>query len=310
MYKDNRIAVIIPAYNEEKLIGDVVGSIPEYVDYIIVVDDASKDNTYKSAKSNPNKKVVAIQHKKNQGVGGAIVTGHTKAIELDANLVAVMAGDGQMDPKYLPRLLDAIIDEGYDYAKGNRFLGRDSLRGMPMFRVLGNTILTFLNKLASGYWNIFDPQNGYTAIKTSVLQQLDLDRISKRYEFENDMLVQLNIRNFRVKDVSISALYGEEKSKIKLHTFIPRTSLFLLKSFIRRITEKYVLRDFHPIALLLVSGGLLFMWGIAFGGYNWYIHFGGAATPTGTIMLAVLPLLIGFQLLLAAFVLDIIETPK
>jgi glycosyltransferase involved in cell wall biosynthesis len=310
MYETYKTAVVIPAYNEEKLIRHVIDSIPLFVDYIIIVDDASRDCTYNAAKSKGDDRTIILRHDKNLGVGGAIITGHKKAIEIGVDISIVMAGDAQMDPKYLPVLLDAIINGGYDYAKGNRFLGRNSLKGMPPFRVFGNTILTFLTKLASGYWNIFDPQNGYTAIKTSVLKQLDLDGLSKRYEFENDMLVNLNIGGFRVKDISIPALYGDEKSKILLHTFIPRTTLFLVGAFVRRIREKYMLRDFHPIALLLISGLFLFSFGFVFGLYIVYLRFGTTVISTGTIMISILPLLIGFQLLLAAFILDVIETPK
>lgn len=309
MYKGNKIAVVVPAHNEERLIGQVIDTMPSYVDRIIIVDDVSTDDTYKVAKSHTDSRTIIIKHEKNQGVGGAIITGHKKAIEL-TDISVVMAGDGQMDPQYLPNLLDVIIDEDYDYAKGNRFLAKDSLKGMPKLRILGNTILTFLTKLTSGYWSIFDPQDGYTAIKTNVLKQLDLDDISKRYEFENDMLVHLNINNFRVKDVSIPASYGSEKSKIKLYSFIPRITFFLARRFCKRVMEKYVLRDFHPIALLLISGLMLFVWGILFGFYVLFTSLGPPSASTGTVMLSVLPFLIGSQLLIAAFVLDIMETPR
>lgn len=309
MYKNNRIAVVVPAYNEEKLIPNVMNSIPDFVDYVIIVDDASQDSTYQVAESHKDKRKIVLKHEKNQGVGGAIITGHKKAIELDADVSVVMAGDGQMDPMYLPDLLDAIIDGSYDYTKGNRFLVKDSLKGMPKLRIMGNTALTFLTKLASGYWKIFDPQNGYTAIRTSALKQLDLDSISKRYEFENDMLVNLNIHNLRVKDVSIPSSYGDEKSKIKLYSFIPRTSLFLIKGFFRRIVQKYILRDFHPTALLLLSGLGLSLVGMLFGFYVVYLSIGPSTPSTGTVMLSILPLIVGFQLLLSAFILDIINEP-
>ena len=310
MYRKNKIAVVVPAYNEERFICKVLDTIPAYVDRIIVVDDKSTDNTYKVAESHADNRTLLIKHHQNKGVGGAIITGHKKAIELDADISVVIAGDGQMDPQYLSKLLDAIIHEGYDYAKGNRFLDRGSREGMPNLRIMGNILLTFLTKLSSGYWNIFDPQNGYTAIRVSVLEKLDLGDISKGYEFENDMLVHLNIGNFRVKDVSIPARYGTEKSDIKVHIFIPRTSIILTKRFFRRIKEKYILRNFHPIGLLLASGLILFLWGILFGFYVWYVSLGLPEASTGTVMLSVLPLLLGFQLLLGAFILDIIETPK
>ncbi|MEA1924687.1 MAG: glycosyltransferase family 2 protein [Candidatus Altiarchaeota archaeon] len=310
MYRDKKVSVVIPAYNEEKLVGRVIETMPLFVDWIIVVDDASTDRTSRVAKSIRDNRVIVLRHGRNQGVGGAILTGHRKALELGVDISAVMAGDAQMDPQYLPLLLNALIDEDYDYAKGNRFLVRDSLKKMPKIRVLGNAILTFFTKLASGYWHIFDPQNGYTTIKTSVLKNLELDEISRRYEFENDMLINLNMRNYRVKDVAIPALYGNEKSGIRLYSFIPRTSLILMQRFLRRINEKYVLRNFHPIALLLGSGMLIFLIGSLFGFYIIYLRLQTSIISTGTVMLSVLPLIIGFQLLLAAFILDIIETPK
>ena len=181
---------------------------------------------------------------------------------------------------------------------------------MPKIRVLGNAILTFLTKVASGYWNIFNPQKGYIAIKSSVLKNLELGKISKRYEFENDMLVNLNMRNHRVEDVPIPAIYGNEKSGIRLYSFIPRTSLILMQRFLRRINEKYVIRNFHPIALLLYSGLFTYLIGFLFGLYIIYLRLQTSIISTGTLMLSVIPLLIGFQLLLAAFILDIIETPK
>ncbi|OYT54781.1 MAG: ribonuclease BN [Candidatus Altiarchaeales archaeon ex4484_2] len=310
MYRDNKVGVVVPAYNEEKLVGRVIKTMPSFVDWIIVVDDASTDQTSRIAESSLDNRVTVIRHNINQGVGGAILTGHKKALELGVDISAVMAGDAQMDPQYLPLLLNALIDEDYDYAKGNRFLLRDSLKKMPKIRVLGNAMLTFFTKVASGYWHIFDPQNGYTAIKASVLENLEVDKISRRYEFENDMLVNLNMRNHRVKDVAIPASYGNEKSGIRLRSFIPRTSLILMQRFLKRIIEKYVLRNFHPIALLLCSGMVTFLIGFLFGLYIIYLRLQTSIISTGTVMLSVLPLIIGFQLLLAAFVLDIIETPK
>jgi len=310
MYREKTIAVVVPAYNEEKFIGRVISTMPTYVDKIIVVDDASTDATYKVAKSHADDRTILIKHEVNQGVGGAIISGHKKALEYGADISVVMAGDGQMDPQYLPDLLDPLINEGYDYTKGNRFLKRGALSGMPKHRIFGNIVLTFLTKLASGYWHIFDPQNGYTAIRCDVLRELDLDNIAKRYEFENDMLINLNIGNYRVKDVFIPARYKGEESKIKLRFFILRTSFLLFKGFNRRIFVKYVLRDFHPIALLLFSGSLLFFVGIIIGLYIAYSSIGPSTASAGTIMLSVMPLLLGFQLLLGALILDIIETPK
>ena len=243
MFKRLRICVVVPAYKEEDRVGIVIKTMPEFVDHIVVVDDGSPDKTFEKALENGDKRVIIIRHRNNQGVGAAIVTGHKKAIELGAEISVVMAGDGQMDPRYLADLVSAVIEQGYDYAKGNRFLKRRHTRGMPRIRVLGNMLLSFLTKVASGYVNISDPQNGYTAIRTRILRELDLDHLAKGYQFENDMLLHLNVVNARVKDVPIPAIYHAQPSKIKLNKFIPETSFFLIKRFFYRIYKKHLSRD-------------------------------------------------------------------
>jgi glycosyltransferase involved in cell wall biosynthesis len=311
MYKGHRIATVLPSRNEARHISRVIQSLPELVDHVIVVDDCSEDGTGDVALSCRDAGVTLLRTSTNQGVGGATILGYRKAIELGSSVIVKMDGDGQMPPEYLPALLDAIVDEGCDYAKGNRFLAAESLSLMPRHRLFGNIILTFLTKLASGYWHIFDPQNGYTAIKAEALRTLNLDEINKRYFFENDMLIHLNLFGYRVKDVPIPACYGEEQSDI---SFIKVGSTFpflLLRRFVYRIYQRYVLRDFSPIALFLVAGFLLFCWGAGFGVYLWIrAIITEIPTATGTIMLALLPLILGFQLLLQALVLDIQETPK
>lgn len=311
MYKDHQVTTVVPAHNEARHICQVVRSMPEFVDHIIVVDDCSQDSTCEVALDCGDARLIALKTPCNQGVGGAVILGYRKGIELNSAIVVKMDGDGQMPPEYLSSLLDAIIEQGYDYAKGNRFLAGDSLAQMPRHRLLGNIMLTFLTKLASGYWHIFDPQNGYTAIRTDALRTLDLDSIHKRFFFENDILVHLNLQNFRVKDVAIPARYGEEESDINLFNIGLAFPLLLLRRYLRRIHQKYVLRDFSPIALFLSVGIALFSWGMLFGIFIWiksYVTDRGAAT--GTIMLAVLPLILGFQLLLQGLVLDIQETPR
>jgi len=313
MYKGEKICAVVPAYKEEGHIGIVIKTMPEFVDHIVVVDDGSTDKTSEKALESGDERVVVIKHHKNQGVGSAIITGHKKAIELGAEVSVVMAGDAQMDPKYLTDLLNAVIEQGYDYAKGNRFLKRGHKRGMPRIRILGNILLAFLNKLASGYWNIFDPQNGYTAIRTSVLKELDLDHLAKGYQFENDMLVHLNIVNARVKDVSIPGVYQGQHSKIKLYRFILKTSLFLIKRFFYRIYKKYIFLDLRPFALTFIPGLILFLWGLLYGAYTAYLRYldpRHLVPSSGTVMLFALPLLMGFQLLIAAFIMDISETPR
>lgn len=311
MYKGKRVCAVVPAFNEESRILKVIYTMPEHVDDIIIVDDASTDNTYNNAIGSKDRRVAVIRHEKNLGVGAAIVTGHKKVLEIGGDIAVVMAGDAQMDPNYLPSLLNPIIEGGYGYTKGNRFLKkRDYSKIMPRHRIFGNMVLTLLNKIATGYWNIFDPQNGYTAIKRECLETIDLDDLSKGYGFENDMLFHLNLENYRVRDVSMPSVYHHEASQIKILRFIPEISALLAKIFCRRIYQKYVLKNFHPIALFYVLGTIFFLFGAFFGAYVAYTSIGIETASTGTVMMSVLPFLVGFQLLLAALVLDIIETPK
>ena len=311
MYKDRRITAVVPAYNEARCISQVIQAMPELVDHLIVVDDNSSDGTHEVVLAFRQPRLILLKTPHNQGVGGAVILGYRKALELGSDIIVKMDGDGQMPSEYLPALLDAIADEGYDYAKGNRFLAGESLALMPKHRLFGNIVLTFMNKLASGYWHIFDPQNGYTAINASALKLLDLDKINKRYFFENDVLIHLNLFGLRVKDVAIPARYGEEESGISLLQVSLTFPLLLLRRFFRRIYQKYVLRDFSPIALFLFAGALLFLWGTLFGIFIWIkSYITQHPTSTGTIMLALLPLMLGFQLLLQALVMDIQETTK
>ncbi len=311
MYTGHRIAAVLPAHNEASHILGVIQSMPESVDHIIVVDDCSKDDTFQVASTSKDPRLIIIKTPSNQGVGGATITGYRKALDIQSDVIVKMDGDGQMDPAYLPSLLDSIIEQNYDYAKGNRFLSGESLAFMPRHRLIGNIALTFLTKLASGYWNIFDPQNGYTAIKADTLRHLNLDHIHKRFFFENDMLIHLNFFGFRVKDVSIPARYGKEVSDLNPFKISVTFPLLFLRRFFYRVYQKYVLRDFSPIALFLFLGLLLFGWGFLFGIYLWIeSQITQQLTPTGTIMLSLLPLILGFQLLLQAIVLDIQETPR
>jgi glycosyltransferase involved in cell wall biosynthesis len=310
MYRDKRIVIVVPAYNEERHLGKVLADAPDYIDHLIVVDDCSTDETAAVIQSADDDRLIRLRTENNQGVGGATILGYLKASELECDIVVKMDGDGQMMQEHLPRLLDAITD-GYDYAKGNRFLAGVSLASMPRHRLIGNIILTFLNKLASGYWNIFDPQNGYTAISSTALQRLDLGKLHHRYFFENDMLIALNFTNARVADVAIPAQYGTEHSNLNPFKAGITFPLLFIPRFWRRIYQKYILRDFSPIALFLVMGLLLFAWGFLFGAYHWILSVAtNHVATTGTVMLAVLPLILGFQLVLQAIVLDIQETPK
>lgn len=311
MYRGRTIGVVIPAYNVERSIRKVVEGIPDWVDRIIIVDDASRDGTLREARSVVSDRVIVLHHDVNQGVGGATLTGFRRALDEGVKIAVKMDGDGQMDPAHLPVLLDAVTIQGYDYAKGNRFLHSSELSAMPRHRLFGNFVLTFLTKLTSGYWNVFDPQNGYVAIRREPLAQLDFSRIAKRYFFENDILIHLNILGFRVKDVAIPAVYGDERSSMKISRIMGSFPVYLFRRYWYRIYQKYVLRDFSPVALFLFLGLPFFFWGVGFGFYTWWRSwaFGEIAT-TGTVMLSVLPFLVGFELILQAVMLDIQSTPK
>lgn len=309
-YQNRKVAVVVPAHNEARFIGDVIKAIPPLVDLIIVVDDGSSDETCEVVRRIADRRVELVRLEVNSGLGAAMVTGYRQALKSDADIVVKMDGDGQMSADDLPCLLEGLDGE-YGYVKGNRFLAGSPRPHMPSPRFFGNLVLTFLTKLASGYWHIFDAQNGYTAIRASVLRLLDLDAIDKGFFFENDMLVQLNIHNVKVKDVPMLPKYGEEKSDIRPLSVTLRFPYLLIKRFLFRIYRKYMVQDFSPVALFLVTGALLFFWGVSFGLLLLVrSNLTGTAAPTGTIMLSVVPLFLGFQLILQALVLDIQESPR
>ena len=242
MYKGKRISVIVPAYNEERFIEPVINTMPDFVDKICVVNDASTDNTHEiaSTAARQNGRLVVITHGENRGVGAAIVTGYKKFLGEDMDIAVVMAGDNQMHAKYLPELLDPIIKGKADYAKGNRLSKLEYCRGMSNWRFFGNWVLTLLTKIASGYWKISDPQNGYTAITQGALRRIDLDGVYPCYGYCNDLLVKLNVVGCRVVDVPIPAQYGKEKSKIRYGKYITKVSLLLLRGFLWRLRMKYL----------------------------------------------------------------------
>lgn len=309
MYRDARVAVVVPCYNEERHVAEVIATMPAIVDHVVVVDDRSTDSTSSVAQAAADARTVVLRHEVNTGVGGAIVSGHRTALELGADVVVVMAGDGQMDPQYLPALLEPVVTGGKGFAKANRFYSATSFAGMPRYRVIGNIALTFLTKVASGYWNLVDPQNGYTAISREVLERMPLDRLAARYEFENDQLIWLNILDVPAVDVPIPAVYRDETSTLRLHQVMPRLIRLLARGFWRRIWRKYVLWSFSPIALLLVVGLLLLALGIGVGIWAVAASIGPGEASTGTWLLSVGPVLVGIQLLVQALVLDIQATP-
>lgn len=310
MYKGLTVAVVVPAHNESKLIGRTITTMPDFVDHVVVIDDCSTDDTYAQAVAVGDPRLQLIRHERNTGVGGAVLDGHRRALELKADVSVVMAGDAQMDPEYLPALLDPIAEDGVEFTKANRFFSRESYHGMPTHRIFGNIILSFMTKAASGYWHLFDPQNGYTAIHESALRRINLDKIAIGYEFENDLLIHLNIANVHARDIPVPAVYGEEVSGMRMRKVIPAISGLLFRGFWRRMLLKYVLQSFSPVAVLFFSGLTLLGFGTLFGlGVIAYRIFGGVSPSAGTVLLAVVPWLAGLQMVINSWLLDIQESP-
>lgn len=300
------IAVIIPAFQAEACIATVLSQVPSYVDWIVVVDDNSRDNTNSIVEKYCNQRIILLSHKKNTGVGGAMVTGFKKALALKADLIAKIDADAQMDPYYLDRFARFCIRYDCDYVKANRFGHIEALPAMPRIRLAGNLILTFLTKFVSGYWNVFDPQNGYFMITNKMLKRLNLDRIDKSYFFENSMLINLNILKAKIGEIYLPAKYGNEVSSMALGKIIFSFPKKLISGYCYRVFQKYIFRSLSPYALLLFFGIALMAWGIIFGAIIWYESATTAiAAKTGTIILALLPLILGWSSFLQALVMDI-----
>lgn len=305
------ISVVIPSYKVSKYILDVIKDIPEFVNHIIIVDDKCPQNSGQIAKTSTDNRVIVCYHEKNLGVGGAVVTGYKKALELNSDIVIKIDGDGQMDVNYMQKLIQPILDGKADYTKGNRFTDFKALRAMPKVRLFGNSGLSFLVKAASGYWNLMDPTNGYTAINKHALEELDLDNIAKRYFFESDMLINLNIENAVVVDVEIPAKYGDEESSLSITKTLVGFPPKLFKGLCKRIFLKYFIYDFNMLSLYLVVGLPMLFFGIVFGSIKWIEAIvNNIETSTGTIMLAVLPIILGTQFILQAIQIDMNNIPR
>jgi len=307
------VAVVIPCYNVARHIKEVICNIPPEISWIIAVNDCSKDDTGNilATLQQENKRVVFINHEQNKGVGGAMLTGFQKSIELNCDITMKMDGDGQMDPFYIPLLLKPIKNDRADFTKGNRFRDLSALRKMPLIRRIGNLGLSFMIKGASGYWNIFDPNNGFFAIKNETLKNIDFKKIHNRYFFESSMLIELYHANAVVQDVPMKARYGDEKSGLSitktLFEFPPR--LFI--AFIKRIALKYFLFEFNIASVYILFGLPLFLLGAVYGVVN-FIKYGSShvPAPTGTVVIPTLLIILGFQLLLSAVNYDVTNYPK
>ncbi|MGH3057681.1 MAG: glycosyltransferase family 2 protein [Gaiellaceae bacterium] len=304
MYEGKSVAVVVPAFDEERLVAETVRGIPAFVDRILVVDDASRDATgERAAAADP--RVEVIRHERNLGVGAAIVTGYERARDLSVDVTCVMAADNQMDPADLETLVRAVASGECDYAKANRLFTGQAWELIPRTRYLGNAVLSFLTKIASGYWHVADSQSGYTAIDLESLRLLDLRRLYPRYGFPNDILVHLNVWNRRVRDYPSRPVYGVgERSGIRLRKVVPTISWLLLKGFLWRLREKYVIRDFHPLVLFYVLGIALSGAGFALGLAEVVLRFLGHPIPVATIVLVALLVVSGLQLLLFAMWFD------
>ena len=312
-FRKFNLAVVIPAYHVEDTIEVVIKELPAYLRHIIVVDDASPDNTSAlvNALASRDRRIVLIRHAQNQGVGGAMLTGFKKALELGVQVVVKIDGDHQMDPAYIPTLITPLLEGRADYAKGNRFRDFESLRHMPLIRRIGNLGLSFLTKAATGYWNCFDPTNGFFAIRAEMLEELPFERIDRRYFFETSMLANLYLLGAYILDVPMPARYRGERSSLSIWRVSFEFPVKLLGTLLRRITLRYFLFDFSMVSVYLLTGIPLILFGLIFGSVKWaqYLELGVPA-PTGTVILPTLALILGIQILLSAIEIDMNAAPK
>jgi glycosyltransferase involved in cell wall biosynthesis len=305
MLEGKRVAVVVPAHDEEQLIATTLGGIPGFVDRIIVVDDGSADATSEQVRSFGDTRVELVVHERNRGVGAAIVTGYKRALDEELDIVCVMAGDNQMDPQDLETLVRPVARGDVDYAKANRLFTGQAWELIPRTRYLGNAVLSMLTKIASGYWHVADSQSGYTAIGKDTLALLDLDRVYTYYGFPNDLLVHLNVVNARVRDFPSRPVYGVgERSGIRYHKVAPRISWLLIKAFFWRLREKYVIRDFHPLVFFYAFGFLATFAGLVLGIVEIAYRIAGDAVSVGTVVLIALLLISGSQFTLFAMWFD------
>ncbi len=306
------VAIVIPSYKVTQHIMGVINAIPKFVSFIYVVDDACPDESGKFVmQHNVDERVKVIFHEHNQGVGGAVMTGYQAAIKDNVDIIVKIDGDGQMDPALLPYFVEPIMAGEADYTKGNRFYDLEGIKAMPRIRIFGNAVLSLMTKLSSGYWNLFDPTNGYTAIHRDICKLIPVSKVSHRYFFETDMLFHLNILRAVVVDVPMDAKYGDEQSNLKISRIAGEFFIKHVRNFFKRIFYNYFLRDLSLASIELITGLILLIFGVVFGGYNWIqsAHH-NIATPAGTVMLAAMPVIVGIQLLLSFVGYDIASVPR
>lgn len=312
-FHKHNIAVVIPCYGVEQDINPVIASLPKYLRHVIIVDDASPDGTAdvvgKAARK--DRRIILIRHRQNQGVGGAMKTGFQKALALGTEIIVKIDGDGQMDTTHLPALLVPLVNGQADYTKGNRFRDFQALQKMPIIRRVGNMGLGFLTKAATGYWNLFDPTNGFVAIRADVLAQLPLNHVDPTFFFETSMLANLYLLGAVVKDIPMPARYHGEVSNLSIRKTLVEFPLKLTKTFLRRVLLKNLIYDFSMASIYLITGFPLLLFGLVFGAIKWADYaMRGIPAPTGTVMLPTLSVLLGIQFLIAAIEIDLRSTPK
>jgi glycosyltransferase involved in cell wall biosynthesis len=305
MLDGKRVAVVVPAHEEERLVGETLRGIPEFVDRVYVVDDGSRDATAARAAEVGDERVEVIRHERRGGVGAAIVAGYRRALEDGIDVACVMAADNQMDPVELPDIAGPVARGEVEYAKANRLVTGEAWTVIPHTRYLGNAVLSLLTKIASGYWHVADSQAGYTAISREALARLDLGRVYRGYGFPNDMLVHLNVQNARVRDVPSRPIYDVgERSGIRLRRVVPRISWLLIKGFWWRMAQKYVIRDFHPLVFFYAFGVLMTVAGLVLGAIEVVLRIAGNEITAATIVLVAVLLIAGLQLTLFAMWFD------
>jgi glycosyltransferase involved in cell wall biosynthesis len=309
---DNKIAVVVPSFRVKSHIIEVLNGIGPGVWRIFVIDDCCPDGSGDFVRQHcRDPRVEVLRNKQNLGVGGAVLAGYRAAVAAGADIIVKIDGDGQMDPALLSHFVAPIISGEADYAKGNRFYNLENVRSMPAVRLAGNAVLSFMTKFSSGYWNIFDPTNGYTAIHANIVRILPLEKIKKRYFFESDMLFRLNTVRAKVVDIPMLARYADEKSNLSVHKVITEFFWHNIANGCKRIFYSYFLRDFSVATLELVFGLLLLTGGVIFGAVEWVIHARqNTFASTGTVMLSALPVLSGLQLLLAFINYDVATVPS
>jgi glycosyltransferase involved in cell wall biosynthesis len=306
------VAVVIPSYKVTRHILGVIAGIGPEVQRIYVIDDSCPDHSGDFVSANcRDPRVTVLRHEQNQGVGGAVMTGYRAAIEDGATVIVKVDGDGQMDARLIPAFVAPILAGEADYTKGNRFFNLEQIGAMPPMRLVGNAVLSLLTKLSSGYWDLFDPTNGFTAIHADAARFLPFDKISKRYFFETDMLFRLNTLGAVVADVPMDAVYGDEVSNLKISRIVTEFAAKHARNFFKRLFYNYYLRNMSLASIELPLGVLLLVFGVVFGISHWVQSaHEQTSTPAGTVMLAGLPIIMGVQLILAFLAYDIAAVPR